>query len=209
LPAASRSSPRVLEKHQIRKALHEQLAVFWEQNPRFAEIRNDLKGLQIPKRSRGHFEVDRPIVGVKNFFWRHPLCGYDFIPLVTHVHELHCHLDMRIYRRLERGGILFEGGDLDNRLKTFFDALSVPVHPEQVPKEQDTPAMDENAKDWPPLFCLLDDDKAITRLAIQSLKMLTPVPAQCEHPENWVELDLDIDIRPATPMQGSVHILFP
>jgi hypothetical protein len=198
LPAATKSNARVLDKHRIRKDLHNQLAVFWAQHRSLVDINKDLKGLQITKRARGVFDVDRPIIGMKNFFWRYPLCGYDFIPLVTHVHELHCHLDIRVYRRLDQRGILFEGGDLDNRLKTFFDALRVPAEPSQIPEELDTPEMEFHTKEWPHMFCLLDDDKAIKKLSIQSLKMLTPIPENCEHPENYTEMDIDVNITPAS-----------
>jgi hypothetical protein len=68
---------------------------------------------------------------------------------------------------------LFEGGDLDNRLKTFFDALRVPHLKEQLPAEIGCPEVDEKAIDWPFMFCLLDDDRAITKLYIESLQMLT------------------------------------
>mgnify|MGYP001606144215 CR=1 FL=1 len=200
---------RPSDKHKIRKQLHGQLDEFWRQDTRLSEIYKNLKQLQIPKRSRDHFEVDRPLPDPTFFYWRWPLCGYDFIPLVTHVHELYCYLNIRIYRKLGRGGILFTGGDLDNKLKTFFDALRVPQAPEELPNEEDAPNMDDNSANWPHMFCLLDDDRAITKLTIQSFKLLTNVPVDCDRPENYVELDADVTILPATPLLGSLNILYP
>jgi hypothetical protein len=103
---------------------------------------------------------------------------------------------------------LFEGGDLDNRLKTFFDALRVPHTRDQLPTDLDCPDTDETAMDWPSMFCLLDDDRAITKISIESLKMLTPTPGNCGHPENYVELEMDVRIIPVTPMTGTLNLLY-
>jgi hypothetical protein len=208
LPASSGSNSRVPEKHEIRKQLHHQLAVFWSQHAVLKPMNADLKSLQVARRFGGKFDVQRPIVGLKNFWWRYPLCGINFVPLVTDVQEAHCRLDIRIYRRVDAGGFLFEGGDLDNRLKTFFDALRVPHSRDQLPSEIGCPDVDETAVDWPPLFCLLDDDRAITKLSIESLNMLTPVPGDCGHPENYVELEMDVKVIPVTPMSGTLNLLF-
>lgn len=110
------------EKHEIRLKLHDQLAQYWQQAPRLKDLFADLKGLQIAARGpHSKFVVDRPLADKTKFWWRYPLGGFDFIPLVTDIHECHCELSIRLYRKSE--GILFEGGDIDNRLKTFFDAL--------------------------------------------------------------------------------------
>src|SRR5258708_22361726 len=170
LAAASQSNKRVNEKHAIRCIFHEQLAAYWQENPRFKDLNQKLKSLQIAKLAGQHFNVDRPIVGQEKFYWRYPLCGYDFIPLVSYVQELHCHLDIRLYRKSKEGWILYEGGDIDNRLKTFFDALHVPRYPEQLPGNL---TISDNPQEWPHLFCLLDDDSAVTRLSIESFKLLT------------------------------------
>src|SRR5262249_18341789 len=133
LPASSKGNSRVPEKHEIRKQLHDQLAVFWSQHAVLKKWNEDLKSLQVANWSGHKFEVKQPLVGVKNFWWRFPVCGINFVPLVTDVQEAHCHLNIRVYRRIDVGGFLFEGGDLDNRLKTFFDALRVPHLKEQLP----------------------------------------------------------------------------
>jgi hypothetical protein len=192
-----------LDKHRIREQLSSQLSAFWAEDSRLKDLYPNLKNLQIPKLSKGHFIVDRPLLSRAHFWWRWPLCGYDFIPLLTHIHEAHCHLEIRLYRKSD-DGILYTGGDLDNHLKTFFDALRVPTAAEQVPKQMQRP----DDGDWLPIFCLLDDDRAITRLAIESFKLLTPVPESVIHPKLYVELDVDVTIKPITPMQASLEWLF-
>jgi hypothetical protein len=62
------------------------------------------------------------------------------------------------FLRKEEPGRLYQGGDLDNRLKTLFDALSVP-NKEQV---VDDPTMVEQ------VYCLLEDDRLITKVDIDT-----------------------------------------
>jgi hypothetical protein len=66
------------DKHKIRRQLHDQLSVYWSQDIRLEEMNSDLKSLQIATREGDRFVVPRPIVGMKNFFWRYPLNGLDF-----------------------------------------------------------------------------------------------------------------------------------
>jgi len=195
------------EKHAIRLQLHSQLEAFWQKDSRLEDISKNLKGLQVPTLKSSRFEVTRPIKGAQNFFWRHPLCGHNFVPLVTGVRESHCHLSLRFYRRTEDEGILFDGGDIDNRLKTFFDALQVPQSSEQIPPSSRNPKGDSN--EWPTIFCLVDNDRSITKLAIESFILLTAIPSDCKRPENYAEIDIDVEIVPVTPMQGSLDLLFP
>ena len=203
---SAHSSNRVKEKHSIRKYLHDQLAAYWQQNQRLAAMLADLKHLQIAHRSRDSFVVDRPLSDGTKFWWRWPLCGYDFIPLVTQIHGTHWELSIRLYRKPERSGFLFAGGDIDNTVKTFLDALQVPKEESQVPNEG---PIHEKSINWPPLFCMFDDDKVVTKLTIESFKLLTPIPDEfAGAEENYVEMDVDIIINPVIPMMGTVDLLF-
>ena len=62
---------------------------------------------------------------------------------------------------------------------------------------------------WPPIFCLVDNDRSITKLAIELFILLTGIPSDCKRPENYAEIDIDVEIVPVTPMQGSLDLLFP
>ena len=55
--------------------------------------------------------------------------------------------------------------DIDNRLKTLFDVLTVPDHNQGY--EHLTSADDEK-----PFFCLLSDDKLISKVTVQTDKLL-------------------------------------
>jgi hypothetical protein len=67
------------------------------------------------------------------------------------------------------GGLLATGGDIDNRLKTLFDALSMPQQSNSLPKDA-APQEDE----IPYFFCLLENDNLVTSIAVQTSQLLEP-----------------------------------
>jgi hypothetical protein len=76
------------------------------------------------------------------------------------------------------GSILTQAGDIDNRLKTLFDALKVPAEPDALPSN-DNPKEDEK-----PFFCLLEDDNLITKISVETDRLLE----QCSGPSEAVLL---------------------
>jgi hypothetical protein len=63
-------------------------------------------------------------------------------------------------RPARAGGLIRAGGDIDNQLKTLFDALRAPQSLQEIPA-QDSPGHQED-----PFFCLLDDDERIANLTV-------------------------------------------
>ncbi|HEV2161356.1 MAG TPA: hypothetical protein VGR52_03850 [Stellaceae bacterium] len=112
--------------------------------------------------------------------------GYNFVPLVRNSLLLKCGLTV-IFLRKEPPGKVYQGGDLDNRLKTLFDALSVPTNPEQV-VSGDTDAPD-------PICTLVEDDSLITGIDIETRQLLSR-PGGNEHD---VRLVIDVDVRVIQP----------
>src|SRR6266849_6098917 len=53
--------------------------------------------------------------------------GKQFVPLVRQSLALACSLDILFLRREEPGSLILQGGDIDNRIKTLFDALKMPT----------------------------------------------------------------------------------
>src|SRR6185437_9442927 len=68
------------------------------------------------------------------------------------------------------GSLVTQGGDIDNRLKTLFDALRMPKDISELPPG-DAPAEGET-----PFFCLLEDDNLITKIAVNTDRLLKPPP---------------------------------
>ena len=73
--------------------------------------------------------------------------------------------------RTDKPGSLIKSGsgDIDNRLKTLFDALRMPKSKDELGRYAGVPGLDED-----PFYCLLEDDKFITRLVVETDMLLRP-----------------------------------
>ena len=151
LPAAGQSSTRAREKREIRKVFHKQLVSLW--------------GTQ---RFLASFNKEHP-----EFADRYRRCGYRFLPLISDWFTAACALDILFLRRDGPGSLVKSGGDIDNRLKVLFDALRMPQTCDELCG--DSPSPDEN-----PFYCLLEDDKLISKVQVETNWLLTP-PSPTEH----------------------------
>jgi len=95
--------------------------------------------------------------------------GLIFAPLVTTRLSLTCELDITLLWPEEAGNIVKNSGDIDNRLKTLFDALACPDanQVKTILKNNDINQMPQ------PFFCLLEDDKLITSVKVRTATLLT------------------------------------
>jgi hypothetical protein len=69
-----------------------------------------------------------------------------------------------LFLRPDLPGSLIRSADLDSRLKTVFDALTIPVEVAQLRKYQ-APTTDED-----PFYCLLEDDKLILCRRLKTIR---------------------------------------
>jgi hypothetical protein len=92
--------------------------------------------------------------------------GFEFIPLITTTLHLRAELDVLLLAANLPGNVIRQGGEIDARLKTLFDALSMPAHVQQVPNNPDV----ESDK---LVFCLLEDDKLVTSVAVSNDRLLS------------------------------------
>jgi hypothetical protein len=148
-------------KHQIRKHFHRQLKLLWDQYP-LKMYRNYLHE-QNPSPKDDELWVSLVF----------PLEEYRFVPLVTQELFLVAELNIILMRPEQHGEIITQAGDIDNRLKTLFDALQMPK-PNQL-EEKQQPEADEE-----PFFCLLEDDNLITKVAVTTEQLLEPVEDDSE-----------------------------
>lgn len=141
-PLKANGSPQ--HKHDIRKVFHTQLKVLWTQRP---------------LTDFAYQFVDVPVTRG----------SFTFFPLVngkTNNLSSIAEIKIRLLRPEEPGSILAKGGDIDNRLKTLFDAFSVPQENQipagVVPEETESPNF----------YCLLEDDNLITRVDVTTDRLL-------------------------------------
>lgn len=132
-------------KAAIRSTFDLQLAELWKQEP-LCQMRNYLDPEHQP--SECYLGVQK---GQTTYY---PVISSKIFTLVE--------LDILMLRPGDPGAVVRPGGDIDNRIKTLLDALTVPTG-------------DGSHGDAPErMFCLLEDDKLITRLAVETDRLLEP-----------------------------------
>ena len=154
-------------KHEIRKAFHPQLKNLLE-NSGLLNILN--------KANFMNPENEKSIIKkVGNF---------QFVNLVSSQIGLIAELDI-IFMRPEEPGKIINSGDIDNRIKTLFDALRYPK------EEQDLPSEEISDSSEHPLFCLLEDDALVSSVNITTDRLL-----EAKNPSD-VFLLIHVNIKPA------------
>ena len=173
-PLRSNASPT--EKHQLRRHFHGQLKMAWEREPLLS-----FKHLLV---------LPQP----DNLGLLRQANGFTFAPLVAECVRLVAELDVRMLWPQEPGAIVSRGGDIDNRLKTLFDALRAPLEANAIPSTR--PGPDEN-----PFFCLLEDDRLITRVNVETDQLMDPGASHDE-----VALFIRVATRQLKTMMGTIGL---
>lgn len=98
---------------------------------------------------------------------------FEIVPLASERMNLIAELYITFLRPEEPGSIISQGEDIDNRLKTLFDGLRMPKDHSELSSDQalNTPAMNEV-----PFYCLLEDENLITKIQVETQRLLTPAP---------------------------------
>jgi hypothetical protein len=146
-----KASRDTAHKHDPRKHFHLQLRTLWSQRPL-----SEQPELLQPK-TAGHHSLLRPFA------------GFTFVPLVNDEMNAVAELSIVLLRPEPPGKLITKGGDIDNRLKTLFDALTMPRHSDSLPNGA-APTTDET----PFFFCALEDDNLVTSVAVRTEQLLEP-----------------------------------
>jgi hypothetical protein len=158
LPSAQNNG-RVREKNAIRKAIHTQLL----------ELRN----------------IRHSVPNVHKIMSAHKrVAGFTFLPVVSQSHAVYCDLNI-LFLRTGRPGSIIVDGDIDNRLKTLYDALRLPKNENELP-----PGAAPEATETP-FYCLLEDDSLITGHDVVADRLLVPGSRATE-----VRLVIHVHIEP-------------
>jgi hypothetical protein len=192
LLATTAGNTRRDNKHHIRKQLHKQLAELWKVQPPLKGFSNNkILGTVLPSGEKKWFSR------LVNLADKHTVGPFRFAPLINKSFGLACRLEILFLRRESPGEIIKHGGDLDNRIKTLFDALAIPkvLVDEQPEKEED------------PFFCLLEDDALVIEVNVTTDRLLIPIDRSTpEGREN--DVYLIIRVRPVIVNADVAYIEF-
>lgn len=195
------SNGRPAKKWEIRKQFDPQLRELWRITP---ALKNVLRNRVIPEKA-GFFHLelhhsveDKRQVRPTDEKDTIDLCASidrgdrKFFPLVRDTFALTCTLKI-LFLRKEEPGHVYQGGDIDNRLKTLFDALAVP--------SADQIIEDRTIED--PIHCLLEDDRLITGFTVDTHRLLSNA-GQSEH---YVKLIIEADVRVSQARMYNTYFL--
>jgi hypothetical protein len=194
LPSTGNKS-RPAQVSRIRNVFHDQFDDLWDSH---VVLR------QLARTARDPFKVDLGSIGEEYELpdFREPvlaprsgevdLCApikasansdYAYIPIVRKSLCLACGLEITFLRQEDPGSLVLQGGDIDGRMKTLFDALRIPSDQEE-----------EAAGEIPtanPLYCLLESDSLISDLSIKTGRLLGRRAKKVHH----VVLTIDVTIK--------------
>ncbi|HEX3431654.1 MAG TPA: hypothetical protein VHT03_12290 [Rhizomicrobium sp.] len=191
---SSGNRPKPIEASNIRNHFHDQLRDLWDSHvvlrklARTARVhegygediaatnRNtkwDYRG-PIPPVRRGYIDLCAPIFV--------PSANTSFVPLIRNSLHLASALEITFLRHEEPFALMKNGGDLDGRLATLFDALQMPNPKHEYVGSQPT----EN-----PLYTVLEDDALISDFSIRSGRLL----GERTRKPHAVRLQVDVTIK--------------
>jgi hypothetical protein len=176
--SATSNDTRSKHKHDIRKIFHYQLKYLWNVAANLREWVNSDENGNIVKTSQ---------LLASRFIFN----GISFIPLSFNGLGIACKLDVLMLRPDQPGQTLMQSGDIDNRLKTLFDALRIPRDGEYC----DPPENSEN-----PFFCLFEDDSLVNHLSITTDLLLGASDV------NEVRLLITVNIWPIVHLLSNMGI---
>ena len=173
LKAAGNGNTRKNEKHSIRKEFHKQLEQVWQTHPLLqfygkpyhVEPGDDSFSMNSDVISYGPRFVTHERTSIASIAKQYE--GY--VPLVNEEFGMFCDLDILFLRPGPVGRLITRGaggGDLDNRIKTLLDALSIPERGHVPIGKPDT------EPDPSPIYVLMSDDSLITSIKVTAGTLL-------------------------------------
>ncbi len=196
LPSTGNHSKKIETKWEIRKHFHPQLEELWQVHPALRQLQKHgsvmAKGRHVYVMMESHHEYEAGVPPALDYARpladdQIDLCALisrgarEFQPLVRKSFALTCGLKILFLRRGPAGKV-YQGGDLDNRIKTLLDALAIPPHREHVLND---PTITD------PILCLVEDDSLITGLSVETERLLS----RPNTPESEVRLIIEVDVR--------------
>jgi len=186
-PYGQQKDKRAEHKYGLRLKFHRQLRHLWEITP--CLLAGERIGPSVLLLESGSDNVRHDVESIAK---RHSHYGFNFVPLVTKELDLICSPDILLLRPTVTIDSAWTG-DVDNRLKTLIDALRVPEPNERWSDK--TPTDDEK-----PFYCLLEDDKLLTKVSLETDHLLRPALTP-----NEVSIVVTVRVRPAEVRLDNFH----
>jgi hypothetical protein len=189
LPPSGNNNKRPREKHEIRRRFHPQLRRLWSMESNLRELAARRWLASVNANCPPTTDPERFDLGIKAMGEKWVKAGYECVPLVTSDMDLRCGLDILLLRP-EEDRFIFQSGDVDGQLKTLFDALRIPQNPEETGRA--SPLADEC-----PLFCLLEDDRLISDVRVNTDRLLLLPGQRAVKPNDaFVVIHVTLNHRP-------------
>ena len=115
---------------------------------------------------------------------------FNWLPIVTKKNGLVCGLDILMLREGPPGRTIT---DIDNQLKTIFDALRMAGSSQELRTRNNGPQKPGDGEDT--FFVLLEDDLLITHLSVTSDMLLDPLESTAEEGLQ-ARLVITVSVRP-------------
>jgi len=172
-------------KHHIRQALHKQLAQLWHDHPNLMDWSEDatINGRSMSERLGDDYAS----------------FGFRWSPLVVEKMFVLCAIDILMLRR-DAPGNLIQSSDIDNRLKTLFDALKRPRNKQELP-DAAVATTHQN-----PFFVLLEDDGLISKVSVETDRLLEAPPSHVTE-KHYVKLVMHVRLHPAKSTLDNHHLV--
>lgn len=179
------------QKHVIRRAFHPQLKQLWKSNSELARLATGRGISSLPEGGNVNDKETAEAAQVA-FFNRmgnlYQRGDFRFVPLIEQDLCLRVSIDILFLRR-DQHPLIKAGGDIDNRLKTLFDAFRVP---DTTAGLGGVPSEDED-----PFFVLLQDDGLISEIKVSTDNLLM-LPLEKAVDAKDAFLVIDVKLKPTS-----------
>lgn len=191
--------PKGPHKHDIRTAISPQLKRLWEAKAglrRYASLKGAKamgeRGESYPEGSL--YSEQTRSAGIEYLANLNRKQDTRFVPLVISSFCLRCRIDVLLLRPEDSQQHIVQSGDLDNRIKTLFDAMRIPQS-------------DQLVNDGETHFVLLEDDSLITEVSIVSDNLLM-LPGKPKVGDSDVFAVIDVQLDPIENYNNDSHWIF-
>jgi hypothetical protein len=193
LPPDSENRSMLGIKHDIRREFLPQLKQLWQVHPNLQRYLQ-MRGGYAADNAQNPSESEVMEAGLFSLADANRINGFRFVPLIEERFCLACSVDV-LFLRVGGPGSLIKNGDIDNRVKTLFDAL-------KMPKENELGGLSpQDGED--PFYCLFEDDKLISEVRVTTDRLLWPLDKVLRGRKFNAHLVISIKAVPTQPTSQS------